>query len=193
MTEQGCDIENEAKVEFYVSVDATQQSSYDKITHDKFTAEVQEKHTSTLGGDTSITTIENWSATVPSNPVIIKLGIRSIFDLLNHGRFPNDSLIQNKSALIAQALNNYIVNPVYCYNNCTDHGSCVPSAYFQFGICNCSEGFSGFDCSVKRLITATKQNSGKPANSGTMCAFFDVQFAILQLFILMLFSFSFMC
>ncbi|CAF0959422.1 unnamed protein product [Didymodactylos carnosus] len=59
MIEQGYDIENEAKVEFYVSVDATQQSNYDKITHDKFTSEVQEKHTSTLGGDTSITTIEN--------------------------------------------------------------------------------------------------------------------------------------
>jgi hypothetical protein len=59
------DIGNQAKVEFYASISASQQYSYDKTTHDRFISQVQEKHTTTLGGDTSLTTIDNWSTTVP--------------------------------------------------------------------------------------------------------------------------------
>lgn len=49
-----------------------------------------------LGGDTSITSIEQWAKTVPSNPVIIKFGISSIFDLINEDQFPDDENITKK-------------------------------------------------------------------------------------------------
>jgi hypothetical protein len=100
-------------------------------------------------------------------------------------------LIQNKSALIAQALNNYIIKPVYCYNDCSGHGNCVPSSYFQFGICDCTGGYSDFDCSVQPLqVTAPPpQATQKPVvYSGTMSTFYGVQFAILQLFMFVFIS-----
>lgn len=172
MREQNVNIENEAKVTFHISIGSTQSYNYSQTTHNLFIYKVEEKHTTTLGGDTSLTTIDQWSATVPSNPVIIKFSIRHIFGLLNQLRFPNDSLILNKSALITRALNNYLTNQVYCYNNCTGHGICVSSSYFQFGICNCYQGYSGFDCSVQQVVP-TPQNTQKPdASSGTIDTFF---------------------
>ncbi|CAF3526942.1 unnamed protein product [Rotaria sp. Silwood2] len=179
MQANGLDIVNEAKAEFFITMGAKQQYTYNKNTHDEFMTRVQEKHVTTLGGDTSLTSIEQWSKTVPSNPVIIKFSLQSIFNLLNQVRFPNDSLIQNKSVLIAHALHNYLNDPAYCYNNCTGHGTCVPSPYFQFGICNCTERYSGVDCSIPKLIPASQITSRPAASSGTICVLYSVQFVIL--------------
>ena len=189
---QGYSIENQAQVEFFLTVGASHQYNYDTETHNQFMSQVQEKHTTILGGDASITKIDEWLATVPSNPVITKFSIRNILTLLSQGRFPNDSLIQNKSELIARALNDYLVNPVYCYNNCTNHGICVPSSYFQFGICNCTEGYSGFDCSIPPSTAppiAPPPSAPKSASSGTVYTFYDVRFAIFQFSVLLLFFF----
>jgi hypothetical protein len=77
---------------------------------------------------------------------------------------------------------------LYCYSNCSGHGKCIPSSYFQFGTCNCNQGYLGFDCSIEQVAT-TPQNTHQPTvYSGTMCAFYGVQFAILQLSILILIS-----
>lgn len=116
-----------------------------------------------LGGDSSILTVEEWSKTVPSNPVIIKFGISPILELLDEDKFPEDRNITVKAALIERALNHYIDRPVFCYRNCT-RGVCKPSGYFQFGMCECPVGFTGADCSIRPT-----PKSAVP--SGTLCGF----------------------
>ncbi|UJR11116.1 hypothetical protein I4U23_015298 [Adineta vaga] len=73
-----------------------------------------------------------------------------IADLLTNQYFPADMYISKKAILIKSVVDRYLSNPVYCYNQCTDtaHGTCVDSAYFQFGICKCKSGWTGFDCAI---------------------------------------------
>ncbi|CAF1403367.1 unnamed protein product [Adineta ricciae] len=160
---KGFDISNALKMEFYVSLETKQEYSYDKEKHQEFMSQVQEKHTTTLGGDTSLTSIDEWSTTVPSNPVIVKFSIGSIFDLLTRTRFSNDTLIRNKSALISQALNNYVNRSVYCYSNCTSHGACQSESIFRTGSCSCTEGYTTYDCSVAPIKAAPNM----PAHANT--------------------------
>jgi hypothetical protein len=58
---------------------------------------------------------------VPENPVVIKFTLSSIFDLLTQERFPNDTKIIQKSALIKQAFEEYLnkTSIVYCENTMT--------------------------------------------------------------------------
>jgi hypothetical protein len=121
---------------------------YDKIMHETFMKYVQTTRATTLGGDTALQSIEEWSKTIPSNPIVIKFGVKYLFGLLNVQRFSNDPNITAKSKLIEQALEKYIQNPVYCYINCSGKGICKPSGYFQFGICECFSGWAGIDCSI---------------------------------------------
>jgi hypothetical protein len=58
MTTKGIDVENEAKIEFFASVGGTYGYNYNQQIHSQFTSQIREKHTTTLGGDVSITTIE---------------------------------------------------------------------------------------------------------------------------------------
>jgi hypothetical protein len=103
-----------------------------------------------MGGKVSIRSLEDWYKSVPNNPVVIKFGISSISDLLTAYRFPTDAYIYQKAALIKSVIERYLSNPVYCYNQCMDtaHGTCVDSGYFQFGVCKCKSGWTGFDCTT---------------------------------------------
>lgn len=159
--EKGFSTSNEANIEFYASLGMKQQSSVDEKRHSEFMKYVKRTYTTTLGGDTSIQTFEDWSKTVKTDPIILKFGVKMIFELLNAKRFPNDPNIAMKKALIESALEKYITDPVYCYQNCSANGQCKPSKYFQFGECQCNDGWSGLDCSIPKP---------KPVVlSGTLC------------------------
>jgi hypothetical protein len=99
------------------------------------------------GGDTSLLNFQQWSKTVQENPAIIDLRLRPLLDLLTIERFPQDVLIVQKKDLIERALIKYFDTPVFCYDNCSDHGQCESTRYFQFGLCNCTEKWTGIDCS----------------------------------------------
>ncbi|CAF4348501.1 unnamed protein product, partial [Adineta steineri] len=103
-----------------------------------------------LGGKTSIRSLKDWYKSVPHSPIVMKIGISSISDLLTTHHFPTDSYINQKAVLIQSVVDRYLSNPIYCYNQCTDteHGMCVDSGYFQFGICKCKLGWTGFDCAT---------------------------------------------
>lgn len=152
-------------------------------------SQITEKHTTTLCGDTSLTTINQWSTTISSNPIIIKFSIKYIFNLLSQRRFPNESMIQNKSALIYTALNNYISNQVYCYNDCSGHGRCILSSYFQFGICICDPGYPGFDCSIASTTAPSPQIQKSATYNGRIC----LHFVVFKFLLLLLFRFLNLC
>ncbi|CAF1340921.1 unnamed protein product [Rotaria sordida] len=103
--------------------------------------------------------LNEWFQTIPDNPVIIKFTIQSIFDLITPERFPNDTNIQEKAGYIMQALEEYVnkTSTVYCENQCTNaaQGTCQPLGAYAYGICVCSNGFSGFDCSRPPPPTTT--------------------------------------
>ena len=130
-----------------IKVKATQ--TYDQEKLEKFSRYTKQGRVTTLGGDISLQSFEDWSKTVKSNPTIIKFGISWIFDLLNNQRFPNDPNITMKARLIQTAIEKYVQNPIYCYNQCThpSQGTCVDSGYFRFGTCQCQNGWEGLDCS----------------------------------------------
>jgi hypothetical protein len=107
-------------------------------------------------GDTHLTTIFDWSKTVPSNPVVVQFTIRDIFRLLTKRYFPNDTLITNKSTLIKMTLDKNLNKTFdYCYNDCGgkngSRGTCIPSGHFQFGECRCKPQWSGSDCTVSQI------------------------------------------
>ncbi|CAF4428033.1 unnamed protein product [Rotaria sp. Silwood2] len=163
---------NAAKVQFYVSLGVSVENSQSNTQQEEFMKEVQHSYGTKLGGDPSISDINEWIKTVPLNPIIIKFGIREIFDLLTKRRFPNDLQIHNKSKLIEKILKKYIQQPLYCYNNCTDasHGSCEASGYFQFGMCNCSKNWTGIDCSV-HISSINPPVVYEDVLSGTLCGY----------------------
>ena len=161
--QKGFSISNEAKIEFYASLGIKHQRSVNETRHNEFMHYVKRTYASTLGGDTSIQTFAKWSETVKTNPAITKFGVKLIFDLLTAKRFPNDPNILVKKALIESALDKYINNSVYCYRNCSAHGQCKPSGYFQFGECHCNDGWLGVDCSIQKPRPVVP--------SGTLCGY----------------------
>ncbi|CAF2098177.1 unnamed protein product [Rotaria magnacalcarata] len=168
---QGYTRSHEAQAEFYISLNGATKIVYDKEKHNKFMRYVKKTYATTLGGDTSVQTIDEWSKTVPSNPVVTKFGISYIFDLLNKRRFPHDDQIFKKSKLIEKALNKYIDNQLYCYNNCSGNGVCQETGYFQFGECKCKDTWKGFDCSqqVSTTTTTTTTTSTPRAINSCQC------------------------
>ncbi|UJR17969.1 hypothetical protein I4U23_004868 [Adineta vaga] len=167
LEEQGIKKSHEADLQFAVTFGIKPSGNQDNTTHAMFMSQVSKSYTTMMGGDPSIGKIDDWAKTVKSNPVITKFSIKYIFDILTQaeGRFPNDQNISMKSKMIEQALNNYIDTPIYCYgNNCSGHGSCQDTGYFQFGECQCQDGWSGIDCSKK------VDEKPKPSVlSGTLC------------------------
>lgn len=145
----GYDVKQEAKIEYMITFMFGNTGSYDSKRHTAFMRYVKTVYATSLGGDISIQDINQWSKTVEANPVVIKLGIRYIFDLITKARFPSDPNILLKASLIKQALDKYIQTPLFCYNNCTSplNGECVPTGYFRFGQCKCKPGWSGVSCS----------------------------------------------
>ncbi|CAF1383849.1 unnamed protein product [Adineta steineri] len=164
---QGIKKSHEADLQFLLTFGMKPSVNNDNQTHAMFMNHVSKSYTTMLGGDPSISKIDDWAKTVKANPVIIKFNIKYIFDILTQaeGRFPNDPNIIMKSKLIEQALNNYIDTPIYCYgNDCSGHGSCQDTGFFQFGECKCHDGWSGIDCSKK------VEEKPKPmVFSGTLC------------------------
>ena len=170
LQKKGYTISNEAQLKreaiaaFSSSFKLKTTEVYDQVMHKKFMRYVRATRATTLGGDISPQNIDEWLKSINTNPVVIKFGVKFFFDLLNVQRFPNDQNITAKSKLIEQALENYIRNPVYCYRNCSGKGTCRPSGYFQFGVCECVKGWSGIDCSVA-VVPPPKQD----ASQGTIC------------------------
>jgi hypothetical protein len=71
----------------------------DDVKHQNFMKVVKKVDSTFLGGNPTLSSMEDWSKTVKDNPVIIIFGIKYIFDLLNKRRFPDDSQIDNKSKI----------------------------------------------------------------------------------------------
>ncbi|CAF1130715.1 unnamed protein product [Rotaria sordida] len=169
---QSISTRNAAKIAFYVSMGVSVENSQANSQLQEFMKQVQNSDATQLGGDPSVSDMNKWAKTVPSNSVITKFSIREIFDLLTKYRFPNDSQIQNKSTLIEKLLKKYIQQPLYCYNNCTStlHGTCESSDYFQFGICKCKNSWTGINCSTYNSSTKPVVVYGSVL-SGTLCGF----------------------
>ncbi|CAF3309514.1 unnamed protein product, partial [Rotaria sp. Silwood2] len=110
-----------------VSFGLKQTQQYDQTIHGSFMKYVKETYVTKLGGDISLNTFDQWAETLASNPVVIKLGIKSMLDLLSETRFLNDENIVEKRKLIAKALDSYVKQPTFCYSNCSSHGDCQPS------------------------------------------------------------------
>ncbi|CAF1133106.1 unnamed protein product [Rotaria sordida] len=169
---RGVSTKNAANAAFYVSVGVSVENSESNTQQQELMNEAQQSYSTKLGGDPSVVNIHEWATTVPSNSIIIKFGIREIFDLLNKRRFPNDSQIQNKSKLIEKVLKKYLQQPLYCYNDCTNasHGTCQSSGYFQFGTCVCNKNWTGNDCSIRVSSTKPSLVYGDVL-SGTLCGY----------------------
>ncbi|CAF1449949.1 unnamed protein product [Rotaria magnacalcarata] len=132
-----------------------------------FTKENKLLYNSTIGGKSDLKKLDEWSKTVPSNPVIIKRKVRDIFRLFTKYYFPNDPLISNKSKLIEKIFQKYRHDSVYCYKNCGGNaiqGICKPTGFFQFGICKCNLGWTGSDCETSTVHDIT-------VLQGTICGF----------------------
>ncbi len=156
LEKQGVDITHSAAMsfgssQFGVDISTSVTNSQEKSNYEKFSKEIQSNYSTTLGGEAHLTSLSEWSKTIPNNSVIIKFTLRDIFRLFNKRYFPNDTLITNKSKLIEKTLEKYIDGSIYCYNNCGGNdtrGTCEPTGYFQFGICKCKPGWSGPDCTT---------------------------------------------
>ncbi|CAF3962289.1 unnamed protein product, partial [Rotaria sordida] len=152
----------EAKIHFFLSLGMKRSEFFNQTRHNEFMRYVTKSYATTLGGDSSIhQSFPEWSKTVSSNPVVTKLSVKYLFDLLNKKRFPDDPNIAKKKQLVEKALDKYIQNPVFCYSSCSGHGLCEPSNYFQFGMCKCYSGWVGVDCSIALPASNTL--------SGTLC------------------------
>ncbi|CAF3478674.1 unnamed protein product [Adineta steineri] len=127
-----------------------QTKTHDQILINTFNRYSTKSNVMILGGKTSIQSLKDWYKSVPHSPIVMKIGISSISDLLTTHHFPTDSYINQKAILIQSVVDRYLSNPIYCYNQCTDteHGICVDSGHFQFGVCKCKSGWTGFDCAT---------------------------------------------
>ncbi|CAF4291017.1 unnamed protein product, partial [Rotaria sordida] len=137
-----------AKELFSIQMKLNRTQTYDKMLMNISDKYFTKSNVTIIGGNISIKSFHNWYKSVSDNPVFVKFGISTIFDLLTSGHFSADSYIFQKVALIKLAVDRYLSNPVYCYNQCTDtiHRTCIDNGYFQFGICQCKSTWTGFNC-----------------------------------------------
>lgn len=133
---------------FSASTKLAMSEEYDKTKLDTFKTYSQQSTITTLGGSTILQSIEEWSKTISSNPAIVKFAAAPIINLLTSRRFRDDSTILMKKALIDKVLQAYVASSLFCYNNCSQKGSCQPTGYFGFGQCRCDSGWTGIDCSI---------------------------------------------
>ena len=173
MVNEGINTKHQAQLSFQfkfgIATKATTIDDAETATYNSFMKQTLSTHATTLGGDPSLTTISEWSKTVPSNPVVVQFTVRDIFRLLNTHYFPNDTQITQKSALIKLALDKYLNKTSdYCYGNCGENddsrGICVSSGYFKFGTCDCKQPWSGGDCTIRAATT-------NKILHGTVCGF----------------------
>jgi hypothetical protein len=133
---------------FAASIKLTMTDEFDQTKLNTFKKFSQQSNIITLGGTTAIQSIEEWSKTVASNPTIIKFSVAPFLSLLTTQRFSSDPNIALKQNLIQKAQQKYTTSSLFCYNNCSQKGSCQPTGYFGFGQCHCNSGWSGIDCSI---------------------------------------------
>ncbi|CAF2798165.1 unnamed protein product [Rotaria sp. Silwood2] len=136
-----------AKELFSIQMKLNRTQTYDKMLMNISNKYFTKRNVMIYGGNISIKSFDDWYKSVLDNPVLVKFSISTIFELLTNGHFPTDSYIVQKAALIKLAVDRYLSNRVYCYNQCTDtiHGTCIDSGFFQFGICQCKSMWTGFD------------------------------------------------
>lgn len=141
---EGISTKHEAKIGFYVKFETAITNSYERTKQEKFSSKVQEEQWVKLGGDPSASgTINDWARTVPDNPAITSFHVKYIFDLLEPARFPTDGRILDKARIVRNLLTKYLAAPPFCYNNCSGHGTCVPTDMFRVGTCKCDQGYWG--------------------------------------------------
>ncbi|CAF0899456.1 unnamed protein product, partial [Didymodactylos carnosus] len=152
MEQNGHSVSNSASIGFFITMKMETSASQNQTQTDEFKKSIKTSRSTKLGGDPSLQSIYDWKKSVPSSPIVMHLTVGNIVNLLSENRFPNDSLIHNKSQLLNMAIQRYLQpNSAFCYNNCTDinHGQCDTSGYFLFGNCKCNPSWSGLDCSQK--------------------------------------------
>lgn len=161
--QEGHNSANQASVSFVISFGMSESESHDKGNHTKFMKYVKNVYASTAGGQPFDNSIQNetaksirineWFKTVPDNPVIIQMRMTKMSELLTKDRFPTDHQIEEKARLIELVWAKYDGNQTLarCVNDCTNpcHGRCVPTGYFQYGLCICQPSFTGHDCSTR--------------------------------------------
>jgi hypothetical protein len=157
------------QMKFGVSASTTLTNAEETNKFNSFMSQVQSTTATTLGGNPHLTTLPEWSRTVPSNPVVVQFTIRDIMRLLTKRHFLNDPFILTKSLLIKSILEKYLKSiPTYCYNDCGgnngSHGTCISVGHFQMGNCSCKPQWTGLDCSVPNI----KKNR---VLHGTICGF----------------------
>ncbi|CAF1320494.1 unnamed protein product [Rotaria sordida] len=152
ITQNGFNISNQvwmkdvAKELFSIQMKLNRTQIYDKMLmniSDKYSTK---SNVTIIGGNISIKSFNNWYKSVSDNPIFVKFIV-----------------------LIKLAVDRYLSNPVYCYNQCTDtiHGTCIDSGYFQFGICQCKSTWTGFDCA-----TPIRSNNTKNLKTGLNTGFY---------------------
>ena len=173
MKSQGVDTEQQAQISFQLKFGASAStiltSDQAAATYKTFMSQVHSAQATTHGGSAHLTTLPEWSRTVPSNPVVIQLTVRDILRLLSSRHFPDEQFITVKSLLIKASLDKYLANIfTYCYNDCggnsASQGTCSSMGHFQMGECRCRPQWTGVDCTVPVI----KRNQ---ILHGTICGF----------------------
>ena len=149
---KGGDVKHSANVGFLLTLNAAPTSSNNLSEQDKFMSVVKTKRSTKLGGDPTISTIDDWIKSVTQNPVVLSYSVKDITSLVDRIHFPNDTHINNKSKLIELSIQRYLAKQKpTCINDCTDssHGECDVSTTTSFllGTCKCQPGWKGVDCS----------------------------------------------
>ncbi|UJR12390.1 hypothetical protein I4U23_016567 [Adineta vaga] len=158
--EEGHNSASQAGISFGFSFGMSESESHSKGNHSKFMKYVKNIYASTAGGQPFDNSIQNatiplneWFKTVPNNPVITQMRMTKLSELLTKERFPYDNQIEDKARLIESVWAKYDGNQnlAKCVNDCTSpcHGRCIPTGYFQYGLCVCQESFTGHDCSTR--------------------------------------------
>lgn len=164
ITSEGQSVTHKAKASFFVSLGGSITDSSNNTEQHEFTRMVKTSYTTTLGGEPfeMNNSTYDWYASVADNPVVTHFVVAPIVDLLTSERFPNDSAIGTKATLIQQAWEKYTNISVICFENCSAHGLCQATGYFNFGLCLCQAGWTQnpLDCSVPDPTTTTTSASG---------------------------------
>lgn len=162
---------------FSASTKLAMTEQYDQTKLNTFTKFTQQSSVVTLGGTPSIQSIEEWSKTVSSNPTIIKFGVSPLLDLVSTKRFPKDTKILSKRNLIQSGQEKYIASSLFCFDNCSQHGTCEPTPYFGLGQCRCYLGWEGTNCSIDVRPLAgllTSVSSGDTCSTEFALGFYDL-------------------
>ena len=136
-------------------------SQYEKDTYEAL-SEMQD--IGQYGGNCYNCNWSEWGNTVALSPMVLQTnGLTMLYDLLTQ-LFDNNKTIALKAAALKQAIMYDLNNSYVCPNQCNGNGECVRNDKYNIGECNCTRGYTGYDCSIPQ-----------PALQGFYCgAFFNV-------------------